>query len=322
VQLARDASPGRNLTIAPGPDWWRNGPSRANKLSGRAVIRRLLVFVTKLFKGRRVRQQRDPLAGCRAKLDRGHEHAAALRGEVTKYFNRRPYTFFVDSNRDGTIQELKVKINTQPDLLRWAVIIGDCLHNFRGALDHLIYAIAISASGSEPPPDSSVLQFPIASAPDRFQARRLGRMEADEHIRTAVEALQPYGERTGDGRSLALLAQLNNADKHRLLLILTVARSDADHLVSGLNPGQEYTMEPGLGPIVDGAMLLRLTTSSHSPRIEVNTRGAVAVAIGHSADIPGNVLMSGVNASDLFSLLDGIERECRHIVAELEALTR
>jgi hypothetical protein len=269
-----------------------------------------------------VTQPSDLLVGSRGKLDRGHEHAEALQAEATRYLQRRPYTFFIESNADGTDQRLKVRVSSTPDMRKWALTVGDCLHNFRSALDHLIYAMAIHASGSDPPPRHDKLQFSIASAPERFQAWRLGEMEKDTTIRAAVEAVQPYGGNAGDGRALLLLADLNNTDKHRLLHVLNVAIVAADHLVSGLPAEQEYSVEPTLEPLVDGATLLRITSPAPSPKVEVNTQGTVAVAIRHTEDVAGNVIVKGGEASELFSLLRDIGAECHRVIGELEQFTR
>ena len=104
---------------------------------------------------------------------------------------------------------------------RWSLIAGDCIHNLRSALDHLVYALAIRDSGKNPPPNEGNLQFPIVTKPEKWpdsRDRRLSPLNPTSQAK--IERVQPYNRKHKYlGPLLALLGQLDIADKHRLLTV-------------------------------------------------------------------------------------------------------
>jgi hypothetical protein len=97
---------------------------------------------------------------------------------------------------------------------RIGLIVGEFGHHLRAALDNLVWQLVLLRGGT-PNRDS---QFPIYASKqayegDRGAPRMLRGVIADD--RAAIESIQPFQE--GDraqGSSLALLAWLNNVDKH------------------------------------------------------------------------------------------------------------
>ena len=262
----------------------------------------------------------DLLAGCRTKIDWGHKHLQRLEKEVRTYIDSRPHTFLVDSDADGTEQRLIVRVEKPQRVLTWPLLLSDCLHNFRGALDHLIYAMAIHASQESPPPLSDELQFPIAGDAARFQERGLGAMKDDATIRAAVESVQPYGGEAGDGAALLLLAELNDTDKHRLLHVLDFLPEDLTTGIGNL-PAGTYTITAPFEPLEDGATAFLLTASVPSPKMKVDPNLRAGVAVRHTSDIPGNVvlrLQQGESATELLGLLNAIEQEVCRILNALK----
>jgi hypothetical protein len=83
---------------------------------------------------------------CRAKLRRAEEHLDIFQSEAVA-------SFAVESNRAGLSIEFDAKsgyhiyrVATLPPedlLLRFGLIIGDVVHNLRGALDHLAWQISL-----------------------------------------------------------------------------------------------------------------------------------------------------------------------------------
>ncbi len=95
------------------------------------------------------------------------------------------------------------------------LIVGDAVQNLRSALDHLAHQLMCVGTG-QPGPFSSVY-FPIAEDADEYKCgprRRIKRMRRDAI--KAIDALEPYGG--GKGEVFWHLHQLNNVDKHRMLL--------------------------------------------------------------------------------------------------------
>src|ERR1039458_556639 len=79
--------------------------------------------------------------------------------------NRNPYSISKERNEDFTRFYVVLHVAEIPSLQDWTLIIGDCVHNLRSALDHLVYAIAMHESGQNPPPKEDRLAFPIVDNP-------------------------------------------------------------------------------------------------------------------------------------------------------------
>src|ERR1700683_947221 len=107
------------------------------------------------------------LADCWLKIGRAEEHVKTIDNEITKWEETEPYTF--TRHKDAYGQRHSVTVHFRiPERDRWSLISGDCIHNLRCALDHLIYAIAIYQTGINPPVDERRLQFPIVDNAANF----------------------------------------------------------------------------------------------------------------------------------------------------------
>ncbi len=120
-------------------------------------------------------------------------------------------------------------------------MLGDCVHNLRSALDHLICQLTLLDGGTAE--DCAQTQFPIASKSEaQFEQMadyRIPRL-SKKH-RGMVKRAQPY--RAGDQawkHPLAILADLSNADKHRLLNpMFSVLKSDTSRVLDSLAGGYQ-----------------------------------------------------------------------------------
>lgn len=118
----------------------------------------------------------------------------------------------------------------------WGLMIGDCLHNARTALDYLMVRLVALHTGRDPREIGSV-QFPIYSGPsgDNDFAKKTAPLHKKLGFRgylTRIEELQPFnldnrsvwgtnevGLPVGPAVPSALerLCRLDNLDKHRLI---------------------------------------------------------------------------------------------------------
>lgn len=158
------------------------------------------------------------LTSVEAKFARAKTHLETYRSELIHWRDGKPYRISPERSVDFTRYYLVLHVEKRPDLLGWTLIIGDCIHNLRCALEHLVYAIAVHESGQNPPPRGNRLAFPIADGPDVFRddARRIAGLSGP--VRAAIESVQPYN-RTNPitPPALALLRDFANRDKHKLL---------------------------------------------------------------------------------------------------------
>ncbi len=165
---------------------------------------------------------------------------AATRGPQPHPGNRRTTTK-TDSrtrtehkNRYSPASRKHLKSLVLDHLYRWKnppvldpdteLILGDCVHNLRSALDHLAYQLVVLNKRT---PDRRS-NFPIFDHPHRKRRkcwlRRVPLLVPgiSPQANQIIENIQPYQK--GDiGHRLAELRELDNIDKHRHLLITVQA---------------------------------------------------------------------------------------------------
>lgn len=153
-----------------------------------------------------------------AKLKRAELHAQSLTDEIMPWLQLNTYKLRTSVNADSTRYSIVVHlIGDEPPIERWSLLVGDCLHNLRCALDHLVYAIAIHESGIDPPPDEKSLMFVITDTAAEFtKSKRIQSLSAP--VQAAIESVQPFNRQHATlPPLLAVLANLENIDKHRLV---------------------------------------------------------------------------------------------------------
>lgn len=164
------------------------------------------------------------------KFQRAQSHMHNLNAEVTKWLDKSFDTITREEhpNRPGYFI-MYVTPDPIPVYL-FAVLVGDILHNLRGTLDHLVYALAEEHSGIPLSNDiAKKSEFPIYGDPDGLGVAEMERRMADGFRRkigaihpdaqAIIKSLQPYHR--GEDYvfdTLWALNELSNIDKHRLLL--------------------------------------------------------------------------------------------------------
>jgi hypothetical protein len=167
------------------------------------------------------------------KVKRAQKHMVEIRREVGAYAATKPYEFVrvprpyrKPYSNLNIIHEVRITSQPNPTL---AVMLGDFVHNLRSALDHVVVA-------SVPKTHRNTASFPIAHA-DPFAKRANGEFgvkdnDAREKFETAIRGLtpeaqavvirnQPYRLGVDAYRSsIGIISRLENADKHRSLLLV------------------------------------------------------------------------------------------------------
>ena len=78
------------------------------------------------------------------KLDRAREHLASLDSEWRRWRDGEPYRFAHEADPDTGENVIRLEVLERPPP-KFAVILGDCVHNLRSALDNLAYELAVAA---------------------------------------------------------------------------------------------------------------------------------------------------------------------------------
>lgn len=154
----------------------------------------------------------DKLRGVRLKIERAKKHVSDLQPVIDAFRKSNPYK--IDAQHDPQTRRLIYRIVSMepvPDDI--PIIVGDAVQCLRSALDHLAYQLWLIGSLAG---NGRRVQFPIFSAQKQktdFPAEIQG---MGQPVVDAFDALQPY--KGGKGNQFWVLSELNNADKHRLLV--------------------------------------------------------------------------------------------------------
>ena len=170
-----------------------------------------------------------PLDGVTERLDRADENISHLKKTLIDSRDENPQVFsthFDPTTGDFSYQAKRVK---NPGL-RVAVLAGEILFLLRSSLDHVIAQWLIPRTPANEIDDVlSRSGFPIfddSRGWSSFDWTKIPR--ATHELRTAITKCQPCNRTDGLSPSdhpLAVLADMNNTDKHRLLLITVVKAS-------------------------------------------------------------------------------------------------
>ena len=199
------------------------------------------------------------------KVERANHHILDFENAVKAIFDLKPYSLV----RENDVQAQKIYWKIQHiderlpiTLERLNVIVGDCLHNLRSALDYL--AAALAPKGI---PDKT--SFPIWGKDPVPTAKQMESLMsrvikgAGKDIFDAVHAIRPYNGTDPRGRQLWIINRLNNTDKHRLLLT-TIFRNKGlvinqdDFGIASDFPKVEFSFvlnSADRDPLVEGAIM-------------------------------------------------------------------
>jgi hypothetical protein len=176
-----------------------------------------------------------------------------LQGRVQRFVHTNAYKAVRQDDVEAGKRRWIVQVRKQPPLIEWGGLIGECLFNFRSALDHLAYDLAVAHSGSPLPTKvEERSEFPIfwKRAPTKAELdSRIGAIHPD--ARRLIETMQPYG-RT-DRAALKYLDSLHNFDKHRTLHVVVGASTALAHFGD-----MDFDLINLGGPFEDGDVLAQI----------------------------------------------------------------
>lgn len=178
-----------------------------------------------------------PLDGPRAKVERAVNHIQSLQDDWLAFFGLEENTYrIVVAERDQKTGNYSLRVQDAPASFpdSWGVIIGEIAHDLRSALDGLVWQLAL-LDNLDP---YRFTAFPICRVGLGKRRRKGGGWHrpfwttkntllhllntVDKKFWTSIAGFQPYkGGNGGRFSPLFLLEELNNADKHRLLTIVT-----------------------------------------------------------------------------------------------------
>lgn len=207
------------------------------------------------------------------KLARASAQVRALDEAVTTWVDANPLVAKCELRQGRLGFRVTQQEFQQPAPLdHWGLLVGECLHNLRSALDNLAFALA--RLHRDPPEKPQRIAFPIYS--DKAQFEKNGSNNIDQLSRAAallIERLQPFQRDgsaalgTADRDALVLLQWLSNTDKHRVPSVVLIAPTEISHSFAAEFQSEEdaaANVPPDAtfwaGPLKPGAVLIEYRT--------------------------------------------------------------
>lgn len=216
----------------------------------------------------------------RQKINRAEEHVDGLKAFLRAAVGGNAIE--VESIEDQPNGKRVTAILKSVDLPQHAGLhLGDAVHNLRSALDHLMCQLAIAAGNADA---CDRTQFPIFVEDTKDTRKRIERWTnaLAKDAQAEIDALQPFRRRPDDPTSdlLWMLSELDNIDKHRLLLIASPRLADARLEVTMGGETRTLTLSnrPEWVPLKLDAMRFRITATG-PPDAEVSVKADTSVGV-------------------------------------------
>ena len=152
-------------------------------------------------------EHKPSLDGPRTKLAWAESHLQLFQDEWQKLVDAHAYTFIHEVHADGLNHRYRAVAVPELDP-KWTLLLGDCIHNLRSALDQLVCEL-VRANGGTPELGT---QFPAHAEPGGV---RIPGGVAPEALRL-IEGVQPYTE-SDDGNRIRLIDRLDLVHQQRQL---------------------------------------------------------------------------------------------------------
>jgi hypothetical protein len=226
----------------------------------------------------------DRLLGIRAKIKRAKEHIRDLQTRIDELINPDSYAIIVedDPKTGDKVYRAQFRSPIPPEL---PAIIGDVLHNLRSALDHLVWQL-VKAAGNKPSRENS---FPIFTKAKDFRDllkkfKAGGNCKIKGVTKAAMQLIKRTKPYKRGNRWLWVIHELNNIDKHRLL----IAAAAANPYLALEREGKRESVwqRPKIQLLKDGAEVFRWPRSI-AKDMDMQTQFAILIAFGEPKVIKG-----------------------------------
>jgi hypothetical protein len=235
------------------------------------------------------------------KLRRAQEHRSALESEIVTWAASKPYEYFTreveDSDPDFQRIQYVVKVNNPLPGDRLGQILGDCLNNYRGVLDHIIWELSNIHTGGMPK-NPTRIGFPAPST----DATLSGLHSVSAAVMSDVSQLHSScaPAEPGDPSPFALLIGLSNADKHRTIPFGFHVAKSSEIALSLPVIGTRFDVHQ-VDVLMDGTVLADILIPRPlfiSETVEIRTKQESGVVISKTEKTPQVHLGMSIEAID------------------------
>jgi hypothetical protein len=239
--------------------------------------------------------------------------------EQLKESGLRP--FWLDTKLDAEADYYSVRFErVQAVPVDLSLIVGDCAHNLRSALDHLAWHIVPITFRDDPSnvKRSREIAFPITEDPTNWKSlleSKVPRISTKQ--KAIIRSHQPFNLQGASSsiHPLARLSRINNTDKHRVVLV-TVVR-----VAGGLRIDQLFVTEGDFWPsrveMLDGGTGMIAENGAEVARIHGHKLvGREKAHVGVTSESE-----SFIGFDDGYPLVDGLKlilEEVEKVIEEIE----
>jgi hypothetical protein len=222
------------------------------------------------------------------KWRRGSQHFEWLESEWKAYMPRFQSDLRVVPISGGV--ELRLGKISDPPGKDWSPVIGDCVQNFRSALDHMVWQLAPTTAREANP---SGLEFPIFSNSTKYAngaASRIGTLSGA--AQKVIDSVQPFHSREYIKDPLWQLHTLSNIDKHRRLHVGDVSLEALTLDVKGTRLQTVWQAAPPATRARQGMVLARVMETEirrfgEPSRVQVQPSAFLTIAFEDSEEVTG-----------------------------------
>ena len=265
--------------------------------------------VTKANGSRIWRMDAPELIGVRAKIDRAEHHLRDIDAALKLLIGCDPTAnqpVIFDYESDG--KEVIVRLTEcKPIDQALPLMIGDCLHNLRSALDHLVYQLALKNGAPSVSADKTF--FPIYLTKSQFDDRVEKNVKPfiSSAALAEIEQCQPYSAYDVPAEAdIWILNRLDIFDKHRLLVLAGQKCAATEFTVTVVATGEqrhEIIPEPKWKPVEDGSEIIRFRFANPPGQMRVQIKLVTAIQF----------IKTGLAADDV--VVQDALRQCLAIVS-------
>ena len=217
------------------------------------------------------------LGDSHAKLGRAQHHFDTLETEINSFIQTKRYPLVVDKPTDNL---RIVRLDSAPEIPaeQWGLLVGDCIHNIRSALDYIAWRLAGSDCA-----DTNT-QFPIFITREGWRHRGVSRVRRMKpEARALIERTQPFHSATPNHALLNVIRILDDTDKHKLVTVVAAAPSSLRIDIPTTHP--EIVPTPkffNLPVLSSNAVLATVEVPNAAENVEVEPNLTIDVVFGDS----------------------------------------
>ena len=187
--------------------------------------------------------------------------------------------------------ELRLGKLSDPPSKEWSPVIGDCVQNFRSALDHMVWQLAPGSARLASP---TSLDFPIFSEATKYRAGAPSRIASlPSAAQRIIESVQPFYKGAEYAQDpLWQLHALSNIDKHRRLHVGDVSLEAVTFDVRGSRLETLWRAAPPAVRAREGMVMARIAEAEirrfgEPSTVQVQPRAVLTIAFEDSEEVTG-----------------------------------